>query len=234
MLGWEHGGITLLSSADGMTFTTLREPLIYVGTGRVSWSRPGPTELIAYPVLLDAKTGSTEISNSWVLAYMYVQPNEGMAKRYLIVRPVEVSVSNSPVSPQIGVLLARWYNAKVHDRWSTTEAVPPRNGDAYQLEAKLGFLMTVADPRWPSVELEDCESQQGQHLDHVLAPKGECERNGYQGQRTAGFVYSAPQPGTQPLYSCYSESEKSHFTSNSPDCDHLGKQEALLGYDLKE
>jgi hypothetical protein len=94
--------------------------------------------------------------------------------------------------------------------------------------------MTVADPRRPSVELEDCESQQGQHQDHVLAPKGECERNGYQGQRTAGFVYAAPQPGTQPLYSCYSGSERSHFAAISQDCHHLGKQEALLGYDLKE
>jgi hypothetical protein len=234
MLGWEHGGITLLSSADGMTFTTLREPPMYVGAGRVSWSRPGPTELIAYPVLLDAKTGSTEISNSWVLAYMYVQPNEGMAKRYLIVRPVEVSVSNSPVSPQVGVLLARWYNAKLQDRWSTTEAVPPGNDGAYQLEAKLGFLMTAADLQRPSVELEDCESRQGQQLDHVLAPKGECESHGYQVQRTAGFVYAAPQPGTQPLYSCSSESKKSHFAAISQDCHHLGKQEGLLGYDLKE
>ena len=78
MLGWEHGGITLLSSEDGINFTNLGEPLIYVGAGRVSWSRPDPAELIAYPVLLDAKTGSTQLSNSWVMAYMYVQPNEGM------------------------------------------------------------------------------------------------------------------------------------------------------------
>jgi hypothetical protein len=45
---------------------------------------------------------------------------------------------------------------------------------------------------------------------------------------------SAGLPGTQPLYSWYSESEKSHFRANSQDWDHLGNQEALLGYDLKE
>jgi hypothetical protein len=233
MLGWEHGGITLLSSADGINFTSLREPLIYVGAGRVSWSRPGPTELIAYPVLLDAKTGSAQLSNSWVIAYMYVQPNEGMAKRYLVVRPVEVSISNSPVTPQVGVELSRWHDAALHESWSTTEAVPPGNGAAYQLEAKLGFLMTAADPRSPSVELEDCESQHGQHLDHVLAPKGECESHGYQGQRTAGFVYSKFQEQTVPLYECVNEREHSHFASNEPDCEKLGKQESLLGYDLK-
>ena len=177
--------------------------------------------------LVGRQNGQHSNSNSWLLAYMYVQPNEGMAKRYLIVRPVDVSVSNSPVTPQVGVLLSRWYNATMHDRWSTTDAVPPGNGGAYQLEAKLGFLMTAADLRRPSVELEDCESQQGQHQDHVLAPKGECERNGYQVQRTAGFVYAAPQPGTQPLHSCSSGSERSHFAAISQDCHHLGKQEAF-------
>jgi Ricin-type beta-trefoil lectin domain len=46
-------------------------------------------------------------------------------------------------------------------------------------------------------------------------------------------VFSTPQPGTQPLYSCYSEAEKSHFAANSEDCDHAGKRETLLGYVLK-
>lgn len=183
--------------------------------------------------MLDAKTGSAQLSNSWVIAYMYVQPNEEMAKRYLVVRPVEVSISNSPVTPQVGAELSRWHDAALHESWSTTEAVPPGNGAAYQLEAKLGFLMTAADPRSPSVELEDCESQHGQHLDHVLAPKGECESHGYQGQRTVGFVYSKPQEQTVPLYECVNEREHSHFASNEPDCEKLGKQESLLGYDLK-
>jgi len=52
--------------------------------------------------------------------------------------------------------------------------------------------------------------------------------------RTAGWVFSGPQPGTQPLYRCYSEAEHSHFAANREDCDHAGKMETLLGYDLKE
>jgi hypothetical protein len=55
-----------------------------------------------------------------------------------------VSVSNEPVSPQVGVLLARWYNPALHDRWSSTAAVPPTNGSDYKLEAKSGYLMTAA------------------------------------------------------------------------------------------
>jgi hypothetical protein len=60
-----------------------------------------------------------------------------------------------------------------------------------------------------------------------------CESQGYTRSRTPGFVFTFAQPGTQPLYSCYSETEKSHFAANTPDCDQLGKQEALLGYVLE-
>jgi hypothetical protein len=98
--------------------------------------------------------------------------------------------------------------------------------------------MTAADPKQPTTEIEDCLSQPGQPVVHILIPKTAkghvCESHGYQLSRTAGFVYRTPQPGTQPLYSCYFESEKSHFAANNSDCDHLGKQEDLLGYDLKE
>ena len=98
--------------------------------------------------------------------------------------------------------------------------------------------MTAPDQKQPTVELEDCLSQPRQPLVHILMKKTSrghlCEDHGYQRSRTAGFMYSAPQPNTQPLYSCSSESDRSHFAANSTDCDHLGKQEALLGYDLKE
>jgi hypothetical protein len=33
--------------------------------------------------------------------------------------------------------------------------------------------------------------------------------------------------------SCYSQAEKSHFASNSEDCEHAGKMETLLGYVLE-
>ena len=156
LLGWTNGGMGLHFSTDRTTFTTLREPLMLLDRG--IWNRPDPSEVVAYQDLLDAKTGTNQLSNSWLMVYMYLQPNEGFDKRYLIFRNVEVSISNSPVTPQVGVLLARWYNAKLHDRWSTTAPVPPANGSAYKLETRSGFLMTVADAK-PSVKLEDCVSQ---------------------------------------------------------------------------
>jgi hypothetical protein len=94
--------------------------------------------------------------------------------------------------------------------------------------------MTAADAKHPTVELEDCVSQRAGHPDHILIQKGVCETQGYERLRSAGFVYSTEQPGTQPLYRCYSVSEKSHFAATDEDCHRMGKREALLGYDLKE
>jgi hypothetical protein len=237
LLGWTKGGVGLHLSTDGTTFTSfvpLREPLLVLDPG--TWNRPAPTELIAYQVLIDAKTGSNQLSNAWLMAYMSIQPNESFDKRYLVIRSVDVSMSNAPISPQVGVLLARWYNAGLHDRWSTTAPVPPTNGSAYELEAKSGYLMTVADPAKPSVELEDCVSQWPGHPDHMLDQKGVCEADhyGFRRLRTAGWVYSKPQEQTIPLYRCYNAQQRSHFASNAADCEKLGVMERLLGYALSQ
>jgi hypothetical protein len=147
---------------------------------------------------------------------------------------VDVAISNTPVSPQVGVLLARWYNTKLHDRWSTTAAVPPVNGTAYKLEAKSGYLMTVAPVGLPTIQLEDCVSQWPGHPDHMLEEKRFCEAGHYQRLRTAGWVYRQTQVGTNPLYRCYNAQDKSHFASNEQGCERLGKMERLLGYALKQ
>jgi hypothetical protein len=183
--------------------------------------------------MLDAKTGGNQLSNSWMLVYAYWPPYEGPAQKYLVFRSVNVAVSNSPVTPQVGVLLARWYNAKLHDRWSTTAAVPG-NYSVYKLEKESGYLMTVADAAQPSVQLEDCVSQRPGHPDHLLAEKGFCQAHDYQRLRTAGWVYSKPQEQTIPLYRCYNAQEQSHFASNESDCEKLGSMERLLGYALSQ
>lgn len=230
---WVPGGMGFSFSQDRLNFKTiLPQPLLALDTGR--WDRGGPpNELLAYGTLIDAKTGQNQLSDHWLLAYMYLQPKEGFDKRYLVFRPIEISRSRQPDEPQVGVLLAHWYNTRLHDHWSTVAPVPGNYSD-YKLEAQSGYLMTAADAKRPSVELEDCVSQWPGHPDHILIQKGVCESHGYQRLRTAGFVFSTPQPGTQPLFRCFSDSEKSHFASNSKDCNHLGRMETLLGYDLKE
>ena len=225
---WVQGGLGLALTRDHTTLTPLSEPLLAVDPG--NWKRPAPSELIFYPVILDAKTGGNQLSNSWMLVYVYYQPDEGGAQKYLVFREVEVSASDAlSGTPQVGVLLARWYNPALHDHWSTTAAVPG-NYTTYKLEAKTGYLMSAAPSATPSIELEDCLSMKAGHPDHLIAEKGFCAAHDYRRLRTAGWVYSAPQSGTNAVFRCYSEKEHSHFASNQPDCEKLGTMERLLGY----
>jgi hypothetical protein len=185
--------------------------------------------------LLDATNGGNQLSNAWMLVYAYWPPYEAADKKYLVFRDVTVALSDKPVTPQVGVLLARWYNPALHDRWSTTAAAPPVNGTEYKLETTSGYLMTVANAGGkPTVELEDCVSQLPGHPDHLLAEKGFCEAHEYQRLRKAGWVYSSPEENTVPLYRCYTAQEQSHFASNQSDCEKLGEMEHLLGYALSK
>jgi hypothetical protein len=165
---------------------------------------------------------------------MYLNPGESFGKRYLIFRPGDITWSRAPGEPQVGEMLTHWYNAAEHDHWATTAPVPG-NYAAYKLVAQLGYVMTAPpDSTEKSVEREECLSQWPGHPDHILIQKGVCETQGYNRLRSAGFVFAAPQPNTQPLYRCYSGSEKSHFAANRDDCNSMGEREALLGYDLKQ
>jgi hypothetical protein len=229
LLGWVPGGMGLFFSSGHTQFAPMAEPLLALDRG--VWKRPDPSEVYAYPVMLDAATGGTQLSNSWMLAFAYWPPYESADQKYLVFRDVAVSVSKSPVTPQVGVLLAHWYNPALHDRWSTTAPVPG-NYTSYKLEKEAGYLMTVADAGKPFLELEDCVSERPRHPDHLLAEKGFCESHGYQRLRTAGWVYTQAQPGTIPLYRCYSARDQSHFASNAPDCEKLRTSERLLGYAL--
>lgn len=231
LTGWVPGGLGLFLSRDHVTLKAMPEPLLVLDPG--IWQRPAPSELVTYPVLLDAINGGNQLSNKWMLSYAYWPPGGGHADHYLVLRPIEVARSDTASGPQVGVQLARWYNSGLHDRWSTTGPVPG-NGTAYRLEARSGYLMTSAQTDAPTTELEDCVSQRGSHPDHLLAEKGFCETHAYQRLRTAGWVYAQPRPDAIPLYRCYSAREQSHFASNAADCEKLGGNEHLLGYALKQ
>ena len=225
--GWVDGGLGLFFTDDHVSLKALPEPLLVLDPG--AWQRPAPSELVVYPVLLDAVNGGNQLSNSWMLVYAYWPPNGGHQDKYLVFREVTVSVKNVSTDPQIGVLLARWYSSTLHDRWSTTAPVPG-NGTSYKLEARSGYLMTTAGGTGARVELEDCVSVRSGHPDHLLAEKGFCTAHNYQRLRTAGWIYVTARPNTVPLYRCYNAKEQSHFVSNAADCENLGITEHLLGH----
>lgn len=230
LTGWVKDGLGLRLTHDHTTLSTISAPVLVADPGQ--WRRPAASELIFYPVLLDASDGSNQLSNTWLLVYAYIPPNGSGSQKYLVFRKIAVSISGAPVSPQVGVQLARWYAPGLHDRWSTTAAVPG-NGTVYTLETTSGYLMTTAPQGEPSVELEDCVSQRPGHPDHLLAEKGFCDMHAYQRLRTAGWIYEKAVPGTVPLYRCYDARMSSHFASNAPDCEKLGQPEHLLGYAIK-
>jgi hypothetical protein len=230
-LNWVKGGIGLTVSRDRLHFTSVfPQPLMLAEPG--DWSRKNGLELIAYPDLIDRETSLNQVGDHWLLAYMYLNPGENFGRRYLVFRPIDISWNRAPGEPEVGEMLTHWYAAAQHDHWTTTAPVPG-NYSTYRLVAQLGYMMTTPDPAHPTVELEECLSKGSGHSDRILIEKGVCEKNGYQRLRSAGFVYASAQPGTQPLYRCYSEAEHAHFASNSESCDNMGKREALLGYDLK-
>lgn len=227
-IGEVPGGIGIFLSSNHITFAPLPEPLLPDAPG--SWSRPDPNELSTYFSILDVADGSNQLTDRWLLSYAYIQPDEGFGQRYLVFRPIDVSISAAPVKPQTGVMLARWRNAPRRGHWSTTAPVPA--GTGYSFEQQSGYLLTMADPLEASVELEDCVRQQSGQTDHLLTQKGDCEAEGYQRLRRAGFVYARQQQDTQPLYRCHAEADHAHFASNHSDCEGQGKNEKLLGYDL--
>ncbi|MGY4159539.1 hypothetical protein ACVINW_005381 [Bradyrhizobium sp. USDA 4461] len=231
LTGWVPGGLGLFLTRDHVTLKAMPEPLLALDPG--VWQRPAPSELVTYPVLLDATNGGNQLSNTWMLVHAWSPPGGGHADHYLVFRPIEVTRSDTPSGAQVGVQLARWYNSGLHDRWSTTGPVPG-NGSAYRLEARSGYLMTTAHADAPTTELEDCVSERPGHPDHLLAEKGFCESRAYHRLRTAGWVYAQARPETLPLYQCYSAREQSHFASNAADCEKLGENERLLGYALKQ
>jgi hypothetical protein len=231
-LNWVKGGLGLQASSDHINFTPLvSQPVMLTETG--DWSRKNGLELVSYAALIDARTGLNQLSDHWLAAYMYLNPGEDFGKRYLVFRRVDISWSLAPGEPLVGEMLAHWYNAAQHDHWATTAPVPG-NYSSYKLVAQLGYVMTAPESKPGTVELEECISKWPGHPDRILIQKGVCETQDYKRLRSAGFIFTTTQPNTQPLYRCYSETEKSHFASNKENCDGMGKKEALLGYDLKQ
>jgi hypothetical protein len=225
-------GMRLAGSKDYLHFTELtKDPLLLMEFG--DWSRKNGLELYSYFDLIDAKTGANQLGDHWLLTYMYLQAGEGFGKRYLVFQPMDVSQTRKAGEPEVGVMLTHWYDASLHDHRATVSPVPG-NYTQYKLVAELGYLMTAPDPAQKTYELEECVSQWPGHPDHILIATGVCETHGYKRLRNAGYVYASELPGTQPLYGCYSDAEKSHFAANREDCGGMGKKESLLGYDLTQ
>ena len=223
------GGVRLSLSADKVSFVDLKEPLLTIDGAQ--WERPADTDLIAYSTMLNPDTGSTTVDGQVVLSYIYVPPGKGFESRYLVQHPVSFTLEDQPVAVQVGMALARWTDA---DRRSYVTSSGPLTGDrrALQRDTVVAYMLTRAPEGQPSIKLTECTADRQGRVDQILAPEGSCAGSGYVPDRTAGWLYTAEQPGTVPVYLCAAPDARSHFASTAADCEGLGAVDTLLGYGL--
>lgn len=225
------GGVKISFSPNKTDFTRLKEPLWVADYQQ--WDRTAvgsQSDLFAYLSILSNQDSSNQFESPFLVTHTYLQPGEGLDKRYLVFRDVTMTVGTTPANPQVGVALTRWYNAATNDMRSTVAPVPG-NFISFAMDKSLGYLMTKAPAQFASVQLEECTSNWPGHPDHLLTNNGTC--TGYTRLRTAGWVFQSPQPNTIPLYRCYDASRTHHFASNQADCEGQGTMEWLLGYALQ-
>lgn len=226
LLGNDARGLVAFLSRDPVAFAGVTAPLL--PTGPQQWVRPAPSELVAYPALIDRAAGGSAIGAAATLLYTSIAPDEDFGRRYLVARDVTLALQPTPAVPQVGVLLGRWRDASSGARVSSTGPVVSA-GRTIVPDGDAGYLMTEPDPGRPSVRLDECDGGRGT-LDLALQSGG-CTAPLSRRLRTAGWVYATEQPGTRALYRCMA-SVHGHFVSTEPACEGQGTSEALLGYAL--
>ena len=223
------GGLRLSLSQDKITFADLDEPLLPIDGS--DWNRPANTDLLAYATLMDPDTGSNAVAANFLLSYVFVPQGKGFESRYLVQHAVSMTVAEAPVPVQVGVALTRWADPA---RTSFVTSTGPLIGDrqAYRQDALVAYMLTRAPEGVASTKFEECSSVRSGQLDQVLIDDGICAAQGYVRERSAGWLYSAEQPGSVPIYRCVTATAATHFASNAADCEGLGTMEFLLGYGI--
>lgn len=218
-------GLRLSLSSDKVSFLDLDEPLIPIDGA--DWARPAATELIAYSTMLNPETGSSDVGDAFLLAYIYVPPGKGFESRYLVLQPVGMVVGDTPVPVQIGLALTRWRDPVSARRLASTG---PMTGDeaAYSPEGVVAHLLTRAPEDTASVKLVECRL--AARPDDILLVPDACEGDGQILHRTAGWLYLEPQPGTLPVHSCISREDGSQLVSTDESCEGLGVLAQRFGY----
>lgn len=220
------GGLRLSLSADKVQFTDLAEPILPIDGA--DWNRPADTALLAYVSMLSPEDGSNSIGERFLLNYVYVPRGKGFESRYLVQHEVSLTVADEPQDSQVGLALTRWTDP-AGTNYITSSG--PLTGDrlGYERDEIVAYVLTRAPNGLASVKLAEC-SRDG--LDQIVAVDGSCEAEGYERERTAGWLYSDERPGSVPVYACTREAQSSHFASHDAHCDGLGTADRLLGWGL--
>jgi hypothetical protein len=216
------GGMRLAFSDDKTTFEDFPEPLIPLDGE--DWARPAPTELIAYPALIDPATGRNDLGHAFILGYTWLAPGATFADRYLVLQRVRLNDEASPQDVQAGIALTRWRN-DAGATMNTTGPVVPSPG--LRQERQFGYLLTKAPEGVASLKLEECKTRDGSRI----VADGGCARSGDTRLRTSGWTFHEMRDRTLPLYRC--ADGETEFMSNEAECEGRGTVIERLGFALK-
>lgn len=221
-------------------FSPFPEPLLPLDEN--SWDRSSAHySLTIYLSPLNPQSGGTQLQagSSFLLSYVYVPQGLDFANRFLVLQTVDLLFNHPSQSlARNGVELSRWQGAAgfLRTTISPVNAPPPATG-ALVYQKSLGFLLTTPPPpaTASTMMLSECLSGPQAPPDSWTVTGLGCPPS-YTRAASLGWVFqdAGGQPGlTQPLFSCTSHpSPTFHFVSLDPQCEGLGRQQALLGYDL--
>lgn len=219
-------GLRLSLSSDKVTFWDLDEPLIPIDGS--DWARPAATDLIAYSTMLDPATGSPQIGDDFLLAYLYVPPGAGFESRYQVLQTVSLRLGDAPLAVQAGLALTRWREPETGQLVTSSGPMTGARQD-YVVDSVLAYLLTRAPDDAPSVKLLEC-AQAG--TDDIRLVPGHCTGKDQGLHRTAGWLYLEPQPGTLPLYACLHRGDGRQLLSTDEQCEGLGLVQQRLGFGI--
>jgi hypothetical protein len=225
-------GISMSFGTDPLTWVHLAEPVLF-NQAPLQWSRPAPTELVGYPNFVPLDGGSGDIGDQFWLYYVYIQPGEDYAKRYLVRRQVTFTLDNdTSIAPQAGVELSRYTSGA--RTWVTTTLPLPLDA-SYVYADSMGYLLTTA--YLGSIPIYDCYIPGWD--DHMLSTDiNSCNSEGIALLRQLGWVYETEQPATTvatlPLYRCFNSQTNKHSVSHRTDCEENGSMEFILGWSMSE
>lgn len=236
-------GFQVALSSDGVTWITLKAPLIPTG---MRWadgsngtdSSGNPNSLYGATIYhsIIGSDGSKNWSDSFSIYYNYTRPGDSDGHRFLLTSKVTMIVdSTAVIGPRVSTELAQYLSSSRNRHWTTSGfAVPTQESTwDFQYQSHIGGVFTMAGDGL--VEIDDCYYSVGATVSHYIGGGPNCDNNtGATKARTIGWIYSpsgTQPPNTHPIYNCYNGQTGDFVLASAADgCLAQYVSQGLLGY----
>lgn len=250
-------GLTVSLANDNINFTVLHDPLVNYDYNQYNRPTQGTYygDLVYYPILLNTSNGSIICDGSTTgLYYVWIPPEAVTETRYTILKPVTISLEQTPQVPNVGNMMGRYFNSSKSTYISSTYpianpapagSVAPLNQNGYAFNARIAYFMTAPPlsgeavygitEGWKSITYQSNTID-----DYSLYPTSQTANGvttsidppaGYTTVRTTGWLFVNNGTNRVPVYLCVA-TNGCHFASTSANAEGLGTVVSLLGYAL--